>query len=391
MDIKKIKKQLKEIKKERKKLEEKIKLLNEEKTKLKDYNSYENEDEFIKDTVRKTSKNKIKKIDEKLLKIDKRLDEIFEKEISLTKEKSLLKLQANNIVKNIYNVNSEIIIYNLKIRQFEELLDKAKSVGTNEEIISLINKQYEDLINERDEKKKILEQFKYEGSIIFDSSKKKADAPEELKEDTNSDVEIQTIEENLVPIVDLKEHIAEPTKETVEIQPTEEISNQKVDLKENIEEPINEEISEKENTEEQTQEVSMIPIYPEEHRLTVVPTEEIKEEVDTEIDAEHILDDVKKEEETKENRQENTPPKKHSVGEIMKAGYEAAKEKLIDVKEEIAEKMKKRVKLIKHIPDWIKKAGKDVMVAGIVAITYLLVSPYLAPTIAAVSTFGKHK
>lgn len=393
MDIKRITQQLEELVTERENLDEKIRLLNEEKENLENYDSYENEDEFIKKTVRKTAKNKIKRINEKLKGIDKRLGEIFEKEISLTKEKNLLKFQANNIMKSISSVNSEIMVYNLKIRQFEELLDKSKRVGTNEEIIDLINKQYEDLIKERDEKKKILDQFKYEGSIIFDSSKKKVDEPEEITKATNDDVEIQTIEENIVPIVDLKEQIEEQSNEEVKIQTpevnvipavVEEHSEQKLE-EANADSVSEEPVEDEETTKE---EVSIVPVYPKEEHLAVVPSVE-----EANVNPEDLLADLNKSSETSENEDENTSNKKHSFGEIMKSGYEAVKGKVIDVTQEAVDKMKKRVKLIKHIPNWLKGTGKDVMVAGIVAITYLLVSPYIgqfvAPMVAGASTFGK--
>jgi len=398
MDIKRITQQLEELVTERENLDKKIKLLNEEKENLENYDSYENEDEFIKKTVRKTAKNKIKKINDKLEGIDKRLDEIFEKEISLTKEKNLLKFQANNIMKSISSVNSEIMVYNLKIRQFEELLDKAKRVGTNEEIIDLINKQYEDLIKERDEKKKILDQFKYEGSIIFDSSKKKADELEEITKVTNDDVEIQTIEENIVPIVDLKEQIEEHSNEEVQMQmpevnviPTVVEEHNEKQLDETNAGSVSDETVEDEETIKE--EVSIVPVYSNEEHFAVVPSVE-----ETNVDPEDLLSDLNKSSESSESSEnvvENTSNKKHSVGEIMKAGYEAVKEKVIDVTQEAADKMKKRVKLIKHIPNWLKGVGKDVMVAGIVAITYLLVSPYIgqfvAPLVAGVSTFGRGK
>ena len=81
------------------------------------------------------------------------------------------------------------------------------------------------------------------------------------------------------------------------------------------------------------------------------------------------------------------------VKERAKAGLDAIKGKMLDVTEEAKEKMKKRPKYIKNIPNWLKSAGKNVIAFGIVAITYLMTAPYIgdviAPAIGAASTIGK--
>lgn len=365
IDLKSIPDLKEKLKEERESLEEKYKQKEEERSKFESYKLYEAEDEVLKNMIREAAKEKIIEIDAEMEELDERRGEIVEKEVSLISEERMLRLQVDDIMRNISNINSELRKrkYITKIRQFEELISKSKIAGASEEVITLLNKQYEELIKERDEKQKVLDELKYEGSIIFDSSKKK---PGEKEAITTDEIEIPTIEEQPIPVVELSEP--------------------------NVDEQTDE------NEEYHEQNVSIVPVYPKEQHLDVIPHDEDTEEnID---EAAHLLDDLNKvptENLPEENNQtnENHPNNKHSFVETMKAGYEAVKEKMIDIKEESIEKMKKRVNSIKFIPNWLKETGTGVLTFGIVAISYLMASPYItnlvAPVIGASSTLGKNR
>ena len=202
IDLKSIPDLIEKLKEERESLEEKYKQKEEERSKFESYKLYEAEDEVLKNMIREAAKEKIIEIDAEMEELDERRGEIVEKEVSLISEERMLRLQVDDIMRNISNINSELRKrkYITKIRQFEELISKSKIAGASEEVITLLNKQYEELIKERDEKQKVLDELKYEGSIIFDSSKKKTGEKEEI---TTDEIEIPTIEEQPIPVVEL--------------------------------------------------------------------------------------------------------------------------------------------------------------------------------------------